>query len=144
MDFLLQPCAFTSTYVARRAQHRQEVEVPHGSTVLWRFSVGDGLDVQFSAAFTPAAGAGGGAASAPEEEKGVQEEEAQEQGAGHVVLMEGRFPPAAGGAEKELEKEGASSGVGPGVVQGSFTAPSAGSCLFTWDNAFSRLRGKQV
>lgn len=139
MDFLLQPCAFTSTYVARRAQHRMEVDVPQGSTVLWRFSVGDGLDIQFSAVFTPAcSGAAGEEAGAKAVGPQPEEEERQQKGS-RVVLMEGRFPPteavAAAGAEKEA---------GPGVVQGSFTAPTAGGCVFTWDNAFSRLRGKQV
>lgn len=124
-DFCLQPCPVSSTYVARRAQHQEEVEVPARSTVLWRFSVGDGLDIQFSAVFTPGCSSGSGS-----EEAGT-EAEAGDQPVGRKakVLMEGRFPAA--GAEEAS-------------VQGSFTAPVAGSCAFTWDNAYSRLRGKQV
>jgi hypothetical protein len=33
---------------------------------------------------------------------------------------------------------------GDGVQQGSFTAPRDGVCTLTWDNAYSRFRGKQV
>lgn len=116
-DFCLQPCPVSSTYVARRAQHHEEVDVPAGSTVLWRFSVGDGLDIQFSAVFAQVSEEGGG--------------HDHDHEAGGKVLMEGRFPAAGAGAEEA-------------AVQGSFTAPVAGRCAFTWDNAYSRLRGKQV
>jgi len=141
VDFLLQPCPVTSTYVARRAQHQEEAEVPQGSTLLWRFSVGDGLDIQFSAVFTPTAAAAGSSSSGLEQQ---QEEGGEGTGGGGgrgrvVVLMEGRFPAAQTEAETEKEK-----GSSAGVVQGSFTAPAAGSCVLTWDNAYSRLRGKQV
>jgi hypothetical protein len=138
---LLQPCPFTSTYVARRAQHQEEVDVPQGSTVLWRFSVGEGLDIQFSAVFTPqkptadggSDGSGsGGTASAEEAEK-----HGGEGGGGRMVLMEGRLPAAA-------SEKGKESGAVSMVQGGSYTAPVAGSCVLMWDNAYSRLRGKQV
>jgi hypothetical protein len=82
VDFLLQPLSYTPLYVDRRAKHEEEVEVrqpPHGprdksgpsryerwdvtqvsggSTLLWRFTVGGGLDILFSAVFVPNASNG--------------------------------------------------------------------------------------
>lgn len=53
VDFLLQPCSFLPLYIPRRMKHSQDVEVPKGSTVLWRFTVADGLDIIFSMAYKP-------------------------------------------------------------------------------------------
>lgn len=53
-------------------------------------------------------------------------------------------------AEEQSAPTGASSatagggGTQPEVVQGFYTAPVDGLCCFTWDNTYSRLRGKQV
>ena len=53
VDFLLQPCSYLPLYIPRRMKHTQDLEVPKGSTVLWRFIVADGLDITFSVNFTP-------------------------------------------------------------------------------------------
>jgi hypothetical protein len=43
-----------------------------------------------------------------------------------------------------ISSSGAGEGVFGEVCQGLYTAPADGVCTFTWDNTYSRLRGKQV
>lgn len=133
VDFLLQPCAPTSLYVPRRTKHEEDVEVSAGSTVLWRFSVGDGLDISFKGTFRPHAGT---ADTAPTEDLTPLPVE---------ILVEGRFPQAGSAVPAPLSPD-AEAGRAEDV-QGCYSVPAeslGGVCSFCWDNRYSRLRGKQV
>jgi len=151
VDFLLQPCSFTSLYVARRVKHEEEIEVPAGSTVLWRFFVGDGLDIQFKATFCPHPPATAPAAPATDDDASSPPSILPSppfEPPSLEILMEGRFPssdPQTAPPPSPTKPGGG--GGGPEYVQGSYTSPPPslrGICCLTWDNAFSRLRGKQV
>ncbi|EWM22485.1 conserved unknown protein [Nannochloropsis gaditana] len=132
VDFLLQPCAPTSLYVPRRAKHEEDVEVSAGSTVLWRFSVGDGLDISFKGTFRPHAGT---ADTSPTEDLTPLPVE---------IVVEGRFPQAGSAVPAPLSPD-AEAGRAEDV-QGCYSVPAeslGGVCSFCWDNSYSRLRGKQ-
>ncbi len=151
VDFLLQPCSTTSLYVARRAKHEEEVEVPAGSTVLWRFQVGDDLDIQFNATFRPHPAAVAAAEGWEDASSSSTAATVSPVVPPTEVLMEGRFPspetaPTAATAPPSPTKTQQQQQQ-QGFVQGSYTAPATsqgGTCTFTWDNAYSRLRGKQL
>mmetsp|Transcript_24395 Transcript_24395/g.35832 ORF Transcript_24395/g.35832 Transcript_24395/m.35832 type:complete len:1001 (-) Transcript_24395:240-3242(-) len=164
VDFILQPFESQTVYIPRCKQFFIDFKIDKGCTLVWRFSVGCGCDVDFCALFRESlfckfkrrtsddSASGNSASTSPVEVKPADGTSVKIMDDVSARLFDGLMERGLKSAEelvrtpefKTVQLVTPPKKVKGPPLSGSFTADRSGVYRMVWDNSFSAFTGKHI